>query len=108
MRLNLQHLSVRSTNALDSWVERQIFSLGELRQIDEAHIRLMRLADASPAYAVQVHLVTPGPDLQVEKRDHTLRAAFAKAMAQLRAQITSRTTQRLRRFKTNLKARRAG
>ena len=108
MRLNVQHLNIRSLDTLDTWVEKQILALGRARQIDEANIRLVRLEDASPAYHVNVHLVTPGPDVYAETRDHTLRAAFAKAMAQLREQITSRTTKRLQRLKSNIKARRGG
>jgi ribosome-associated translation inhibitor RaiA len=55
-----------------------------------------------------VHLVTPGPDVVAETRDHTLHAAFAKALAQLREQITSRASKRLQRLKSNLKSRRGG
>lgn len=106
MRLNVQHHNVRSIAALDAWVEQHIFALGRSRQIDEANIRLVRLENASPAYQVSVHLVTPGPDVFAESRDHTLRAAFAKAVAQLRDQITNRATKRLQRIKSNLKARR--
>ena len=108
MILNVQHLNIRSMDRLDSWVERQILVLGAARQIDEANVRLVRLLDASPAYQVHVHLVTPGPDVFAESRDHTLRAAFAKAMAQLHEQITSRATKRLQRLRSNLKARRGG
>ena len=108
MRLNLQHLNLRSLDSLDSWVEKQILALGQVRQIDEANIRLIRLENASPAYQVNVHLVTPGPDVFSESRDHTLRAAFEKVMKQLREQITSRATKRLQRFKSNVKARRGG
>ena len=108
MRLNLQHLNLRSLDTLDSWVEKQIFALGQARQIDEANVRLERLENASPAYHVNVHLVTPGLDVFAESRDHTLRAAFAKAMKQPREQITSRATKRLQRLKSNVKARRGG
>lgn len=108
MRLNVQHLNIRSLDALDSWVEQHIFALARARQIDEANVRLVRLENASPAYQVSVHLVTPGPDVFAESRDHTLRAAFAKAVAQLREQITSRATKRMQRIKSNLKARRGG
>ncbi len=104
MRLNVQHLNIHSFAALDSWVERQILALGETRQIDEANVRLVRLRDASPAYHVHVHLVTPGPDVFAESRDHTLRAAFAKAMTQLREQITNRANHRLQRLKSNSSA----
>ena len=92
MRLNVQHLNIRSLNALDSWVEKQIFALGQARQIDEANIRLVRLENASPAYQVNVHLVTPGPDVFAESRDHTLRAALTKAIGKLGEQITYRAS----------------
>lgn len=108
MRLNLQHFSIPSTDALDSWVERQIFALGRLRQIEEVNIRLAHYADSSPAYQVNVHLVTPGPDVFAESRDHTLQAAFMKAMAGLREQITLRTQKRLQNLKGKLRARAGG
>ena len=108
MRLNLQHLNLRSLDTLDSWVEEQMLALGRARQIDEANVRLERLENASPAYQVNVHLVTPGPDVFAESRDHTLHAAFEKVIKQLREQITSRDTKRLQRLKSNLSARRGG
>lgn len=106
MRLNLKHFNLRPLDPLDSWVEKQIMTLAKLRQISEANIRLVRLENASPAYQVYVHLVTPGPDVFAESRDHTLRAAIGKAMVRLREEISNRTTKRMRRIKTNLKARR--
>ena len=108
MRMNVQHLNIRSLDMIHGWVEQQLRALGATRQIDEANVRLVRLENASPAFQVHVHLVTPGPDVFAESRDHTLRAAFAKAMTQLREQITSRATKRLQRLKSNLKARRGG
>lgn len=104
MRLNLQHLNVRSFESIDTWVEKQILALGAIRQIDEANIRLVRLTDSSPAYQVHAHLVTPGPDVYAEARDHTLRAAFSKALTQLREQINSRATARLQKMKNKIKA----
>lgn len=88
MKLTLQHLSIRSTNALDSWIEKQIFSLQPTLRIDEANVRLVRQTEASPAYSVHVHLVTPGPDVFAEGSDHTLQAAFMKVMTQLRNKIS--------------------
>ena len=102
MRLNLQHFSVRSTNALDSWVEQQIMALGRLRQIDEANIRLACHRDVSPAYHVRVHLVTPGPDVTAESNDHTIRAAVDKVVKELQNKILGRVTQRLRTAKSKL------
>ena len=104
MRINLQHLNLRSRDRLDRWVEEQILVLGDARQIDEANVRLECRFESSPPFAVRIHLVTPGPDLFVESRDHTLRAAFSKALAHLREEIASRTTRRLRRLKGNFSA----
>ena len=104
MKLNLKHVSIRSTNALDAWVEKQILALGEARQIDEAHIELIHHADASPAYEARVHLVTPGPDLMEMARDHTIRAAFDKVMAQLHKGIATRAAKPAERIRTKLSA----
>ena len=104
MKLNLKHVGIRSTNALDTWVEKQILVLGEARQIDEANLELAHHAEESPAYAVRVHLVTPGPDLFEEARDHTIRAAFEKVMVQLRKGIATRAAKPAARARTRLSA----
>ena len=104
MRINLQHRNLRSRDGLDRWVEEQILALGEARQIDEANVRLECRPESSPPFAVHIHLLTPGPDLFAESRDHTIRAAFAKALTQLRENLASRATKRLRRLKTNTSA----
>lgn len=101
MRINLRHLNLRSHDGLDRWVEEQILPLGEARWIDEAHVRLERRLESSPAFAVHIHLVTPGPDLFAESRDHTLRAAFRKALTQLREAILTRAAKRRRRLKSH-------
>lgn len=100
MKLKLEYLNITSFHALNEWIKEQTLMLGRTRQIDEARVRLVRSLDSSPAFQVNVHLVTPGPDLFAESRDHTLRAAFAKALAQLRAQIAGRGAKRLRRLKS--------
>jgi ribosome-associated translation inhibitor RaiA len=101
MKLNLQHVNVRSQDGLDRWVEEQILALGQTRQIDEATVRLECRFDQSPCFAVRIHLATPGPDLFAESRDHTLRAAFTKALGKLRLSIAWRATKRLRQWKGN-------
>jgi ribosome-associated translation inhibitor RaiA len=104
MKLTLQHFAIRSTNALDAWVENQIFSLQPRLQIDEANVRLECRFEESPAFKVRVHLVTPGPDVFAEGNDHTLRAAFGKVMRELSTKITHRSRRRLQRSKGNLSA----
>ena len=107
MKLTLQPLNLRPLDKLDSWLEQQILALGRARQIDEANIRFARLENSSPAHQVNIHLVTPGPDVFAESRDHTLRAAFGKAVAQLRRQITRRAQKRMHRWKNKLTLRAA-
>lgn len=105
MKLNLQHFSIRSTDALDSWIERELFALAQLRRIDAAHIRLARHSETSPAFSVRVHLETPGPDIVAEGSDHTIRAAAAKVFVELRERISSREEKRWQRVRSNLSSR---
>jgi ribosome-associated translation inhibitor RaiA len=104
MKLNVQFLNIPSIHEHSAWVNEQILALGDARRIDGANARIVRLAEASPAYQVNVHLATPGPDLFVESRDHTLRAAVSKAISELREQIATRAAKPLRRLKSNLNA----
>jgi len=97
MKLTLKHIHVRSTDALDSWVEEQILSLQPVLQIDEANVTLAHDLEASPAFVVKVHLVTPGPDVTAEACDHTFQAAFQKVMVGLRGKISSRATRKQKR-----------
>jgi ribosome-associated translation inhibitor RaiA len=97
MKLTLQHQNVRSTDTLDSWVEEQIITLQPALQIDDAVISLSHDNDASPAFHVGAHLITPGPDVFAEGCDHTLQAAFIKLMESLRGKISDRSTNREKR-----------
>jgi ribosome-associated translation inhibitor RaiA len=102
LKLTLRHFHVRSTHELDSWVEARMFSLLPRLKIEEAIVCLEHRHELSPAFLVRVHLVTPGPDLQAEGRDHTLRAAFEKVMLALDQKIDDRDLKRTRRIKSNL------
>jgi ribosome-associated translation inhibitor RaiA len=99
MKLSVQQFNVHPLGAFEAWVKSQILALGQKRKIDEARVHLVRLMDTSPAFQVSVQLVTPGPDVFAEGRDHTLRAAFTKALAQLRDQITRRAAKQIQRAK---------
>ncbi|HNQ87433.1 MAG TPA: HPF/RaiA family ribosome-associated protein [Verrucomicrobiota bacterium] len=104
MRINVQHRNLRSGDELDRWVEEHLLALGDVRRIDEAHVRLESRTESSPPFAVHIHLVTPGQDLVAESSDHTLRAAFTKALTQLREDLASRARRRRRRLKSNAAA----
>ncbi len=90
MKLSLYHHNIRSTHEVDSLLEEGILSLEPRLQIDEAHARLERQPELSPAFRVAIHIVTPGPDLQAEGRDHTIHAVIAKALANLNARLHQR------------------
>lgn len=104
MKLTLQHFDLRSTDALDTLIEERLLALQTRLQIDEASVRLERHWGASPAFRVQVHLVTPGPDVLAEDRDHTLRAAVEKVLAELELKINGRALRRMRRVRGDRQA----
>jgi ribosome-associated translation inhibitor RaiA len=102
MKLTVQHHNLRSSDELDSLIENRILALQPRLQIDEANVRLEWCHEESPAFSVHIHLVTPGPDVIAESRDHTIRAAVNKVMAGLEEKIGSRALKRLRRRRSNL------
>lgn len=104
MKLTVQHFDIRSTNVVDTLIEERILALQPRLQIDEANVRLEHRHEISPAFRVHVHLVTPGPDVLAEGRDHTIRAAIDKALAQLEYKIISRGLKRTQRLKSNLQS----
>lgn len=101
MKLTIQHRHLRSTHALDSLVEERIIALQPRLQIDEANVRLECCPDSSPAFRAHIHLVTPGPDLAAEGRDHTIRAAIDRVLAELEDKLQERRRQRVRRLRSN-------
>ena len=104
MKLITQHHQVRSTDELDSLVEERILAFEPRLQIDEARVQLECNWAQSPSFRVAIHIVTPGPDLLAEGRDHTLRAAIGKAVAHLDDKLRERSRQPLRRLRSNRQA----
>ena len=102
MKLTRQHHNLRSTDELDSLVEERILAFEPRLQIDEARVRLECRWEKSPAYRVAIHIVTPGPDLQAEGRDHTIRAAIGKAVIDLEDRLRDRERKSIRRVRSNL------
>jgi ribosome-associated translation inhibitor RaiA len=101
MKLNLQHRHHQSSPAFIALLKEQL-DLLQLR-IDEARVLVERRLEASPAFRVAAHLVTPGPDVFAEGVDHTLRAALQKTIAQLEARIDHRHLKRARRRQNHFK-----
>ena len=104
MKLITQHHNLRSTDELDSLVEERILTFEPRLQIDEAWVRLECQWEESPACCVAIRLVTPGPDLQAEGCDHTIRAALGKAVTDLEDKLRERSRKPRRRLQSNLQA----
>lgn len=101
MKLTMQFHNVRSTGGFETLVENLILALQPTLKIDEAIVRLEQSNAISPRFMASVHLVTPGPDVLAEGRDHTLLAAINKVIASLKDKIGHRTLKRLRRIRGN-------
>jgi ribosome-associated translation inhibitor RaiA len=94
MKIYLRYRLHEPSPSFTALIHERLESIAESLQIDEAHVMIARRPEASPAFQVSMHLVTPGPDVLVEAVDHTLRAAFAKAIRQLEARISRRDRRR--------------
>ena len=104
MKLNLEHHNLRSTDELDSLIENRILALQPRLRIDEAHVRLECRFESSPAFGVRIHLVTPGPDVFAEGRDHTIHAAIHKVLGEIESRLDHRVAKRQQRARSNLQA----
>lgn len=99
MKITVNRLGVLSSKFPDRWISSRLAAIAGQRQIDEARVRIVRHRDLSPACEVSIHLATPGPDLFSSGADHTVMAAFDKALAGLTDTLAERTAKRLRRLK---------
>ena len=97
MKLILTHRHHQPSPSFTALVKQRLEALREALQIDEARVLIERRLDASPAFRVSAHLVTPGPDVLAEAVDHTLRAALGKMFGKLEARIDHRRQKRVRR-----------
>jgi ribosome-associated translation inhibitor RaiA len=101
MKLTLQYNNIRSSGSFEALIESLLTALQPTLKIDEAIVRFEQSREASPAYRASVHLVTPGPDVIAEGRDHTLLAAINKVIASLKDKIGHRALKRLKRIRGN-------
>ncbi len=97
MKVIVRHSGIAARKWMDSKVKKQMLALGPLRQIDEAQVQIVREREVSPPFRVHVHLVTPGPDIAAEARDHTFAAAFSKVIKTVTEEIKKRAAKRMSR-----------
>ena len=94
MKLHIRHRNHKPSPSFTKLIREHLETLGEELQIDEARVLIEHQPEASPAFRVAVHLTTPGPDVEAEAADHTLRAALQKVIAQLAGRIAHRREKR--------------
>lgn len=87
MQIEITQKNMISLETLEDWMEGQMISLSALRQIDVARINLSWSINESPAFKVEIHLVTLGPDFHSMGCDHTIVAAFNKAFDSIENKI---------------------
>ena len=106
MKITVNRLGVVVSKYPDRWIAARLAGIAAMRQVDEAKVRIIRHRDRSPACEVSIHLVTPGPDLFSTGCDHTMMAAFDKALAGLGSTLAERSAKRARRLKDRKAVRR--
>ena len=80
MKLILRSKHQKTSPSFAANVAERMEELNRMLQIDEARVVVDRHPEASPAFRVAAHLVTPGPDVFANAVDHTLAAALKKAL----------------------------
>ena len=103
MKFVITHRHHTPSPAFTALAEKRIESLREALQIDEAKVLVERRLEASPAFRISAHLVTPGPDVLAEAVDHTLRAALEKLITELENRIDHRHEKRARSARSHFK-----
>ena len=107
MKITVNRLGVVVSKYPDRWIAARLAGIAGQRQVDEAKVRIVRHWNLSPACEVSIHLVTPGPDLFSTGRDHTMMAAFDKALEGLGKTLAERSAMRERRLKSRTGSRRS-
>jgi len=100
MKLTLSHRNHPPSKSIIEMIENELKSILPDLQIDEARVHLERSLTDSPAFSASFQLVTPGPDVCVSSKDHTLRAAVLKAFRGIAEKIEHRQTKRIGRRET--------
>jgi ribosome-associated translation inhibitor RaiA len=90
MILILQQYNIERGEALNSFIRERLLTLQPSLQIDEARVSLVHRREKSPAYEVRIELVTPGAAIVSHAQDHTLPAAFERALEEVREKFSER------------------
>ena len=102
MKLLIRQIHHEVSRSFAALIHREIKSLESRLVIEEARVSIERRYESSPAYYMEILLVTPGPDIHAETCDHTLQAALHKAVESLDLRIRRRSEKRAKRIRSNI------
>jgi ribosome-associated translation inhibitor RaiA len=105
MKLSLQHRHHQPSESFTALIHTEFESLRTQLRIDEARVLVEHQPDASPPFRISAHLVTPGPDVMAEAKDHTLRAALGKLIRAIGDKISHRSRRKQRRHRSHVSGR---
>ena len=94
MRIHVQHIGVRSSDAVDSYLEDRLVALSERQTIEVARVRIERRPTASPPFRVSLALEVPGKDYSVASEEWTATGAAMKALNCLHRKVEGRLRKR--------------
>jgi len=97
MKIMICHVPHEPSPSLTLLIEREMEDLLRSHPIDEARVSIESRPEASPAWRVAVHLVTPGRDFFAASGEPTRYAALRKVFDLLENEAKLRNAQRTRR-----------
>jgi ribosome-associated translation inhibitor RaiA len=106
MKTILKHLGRPTAGFSVKKITARLERILSRRRIDEARVTIGNHPECSPPFVVAMHLVTPGPDLFAQARDHTPEAAMRKAVSKIEEDILQREMKRETRGKSRISLRR--
>ena len=79
MNIRLRRINGSTATKTTALLRERLLSLARVRKIDVAHVAMEREPETT-TFRVVAHLETPGPDIRVEGRDHTLYGAALRVV----------------------------
>lgn len=99
MKIQFHIRGLHATAKLREWLTQPLERLRGLTGVSAAEVVIERRSEDTPPFRASVHLAVPGPDLQVEAKEHTLEAVWLKVTSALQRQIGDRVSRRKARAK---------
>jgi ribosome-associated translation inhibitor RaiA len=99
MNITIKHLNARAVAPIVRSLQERVSALTANRRLDSADVVFEHHSEETPAYRVRAHLAVPGPDIVVEERAFTLRAAVQSVVQKIQRTLRTRDERRQARKK---------